>query len=85
MIIRFHRRFNKALKKQPQKVQIKFKEVFKIFEQDQFHYTLHNHTLSGKLLGVRSFEVTGDIRVHYEEVEDFIVLVDIGTHSQLYG
>ena len=84
MSIHFHRNFKKALKKQPKKIQIKFKEKFRIFEEDQFHYSLNNHTLRGRFLGTRSFDIKGDIRVHYKELDDGIILKDIGTHSQLY-
>jgi addiction module RelE/StbE family toxin len=84
MNIVFHKNFKKALQKQSQKVQIKFKEAFKIFEEDQFHYSLNNHALTGKFKGWRSINITGDVRVHYEEIEYGIILMDIGSHSELY-
>ena len=85
MHIAYHRNFKKALRRQPRKVQQKFLETLTLFVEDQFHYSLNNHALSGKFQGTRSFDVTGDIRVHYEEGDDGIVLMNIGTHSQLYG
>lgn len=84
MNIRFHRNFKKALKKQPGSIQIKFKNKFKTFENDQFHYSLNNHALTGKFTGWRSFNITGDIRVHYQESGDEIILMNIGSHSELY-
>lgn len=84
MIIRFHKNFIKSIESQPVNIQIKFKEKFKIFEEDKLNYVLNNHALTGKFKGLRSFNVTGDIRVHYEEMNGVIVLIDIGTHSQLY-
>jgi len=84
MNIKFHKNFKKALKKQPIKIQLKFKDKFKLFENDQFHYSLNNHALSGKFIGWRSFDITGDLRVHYEEYSETIVFMDIGSHSALY-
>ncbi|MCB9805834.1 type II toxin-antitoxin system mRNA interferase toxin, RelE/StbE family [Candidatus Nomurabacteria bacterium] len=84
MLIFRHKNFKKALQNQPKKVQSKFKEKMKIFVEDQFHYSLNNHALTGKHKGLRSINITGDIRVHYEEMKDGIVLIDIGSHSELY-
>lgn len=84
MNIKFHKNFKKSLLKQPVGVQNKFKKVFKIFENDQFHYTLNNHSLMGEFMGWRSINITGDIRVHYAESGDVIILMNIGSHSQLY-
>ena len=85
MRIAYHRNFKKALRRQPKHMQQKFMERLDVFAEDQFHYSLNNHALSGKFRGTRSFDVTGDVRVHYEETGDGIVLMNIGTHSQLYG
>ena len=85
MLILFHRNFKKGIKKQPKKIQIKFKEQLEIFQKDPYNYLLNNHALSGKFLGTRSFDVTGDVRVHYEETSDGVELIKIGTHSELYG
>ncbi|HMO79060.1 MAG TPA: type II toxin-antitoxin system mRNA interferase toxin, RelE/StbE family [Candidatus Paceibacterota bacterium] len=84
MQIRFHRKFKKALQKQSPKIQKKFFEKMEIFVNDQFHYSLNNHALTGQFSGWRSFDVTGDIRVHYGEIGEVIVLMNIGSHSQLY-
>lgn len=84
MIIKFHRRFKKSIQRQSKKIQKKFKERLELFEEDQFHYSLNNHALSGEFKGTRSFNITSDIRVHYEEAKDGIILIDIGSHSDLY-
>ena len=84
MSISYHRKFKKSLKKQPKRIQEKFFKVFDIFLEDQCHFYLNNHALGPPLQGVRSFNVTGDVRVHYEELSDELQLLDIGTHSQLY-
>lgn len=84
MIIKFHKKFKKSLEKQPKHIQNKFKESIRIFQEDQFHYSLNNHALTGDFKGTRSFNITGDIRVHYEESENGIILMKIGSHSELY-
>jgi len=85
MKIDYHRRFRKAFERLPKKVQKKFFARLNFFIEDQFHPSLNNHALHGKSVGTRSFDVTGDVRVHYEEITDGVVLMDIGTHSQLYS
>lgn len=84
MKIRYHKNFKKALGKQSKKIQRRFIERLRIFVEDQFHYSLNNHALTGKYKGWRSINVTGDVRVHYEEAGDEIILIDIDTHSNLY-
>jgi len=84
MGIKFHKKFKKSLAKQPKAIQNKFFGKLDIFLNDQFHYSLNNHALTGDFVGWRSINITGDIRVHYQEVIGGIVLMDIGSHSQLY-
>jgi len=84
MYIFFNNDFQKKPKKQPRKIQIKFKERYSIFQDDQFHYSLNNHALTGKFKGIRSINITGNIIVHYKENSDGIIFLDIGSHSELY-
>lgn len=85
MEVRFHRRFSKAIHKQPKKVQQAFKKRLRLYVSDPYSPILQDHALTGKLTGTRSFSVTGDVRVHYENISNGIVILDIGTHAQLYG
>ena len=85
MEVRFHKNFKKALQKQSRKIQNEFFEKLGVFSGNQFHYSLNNHALKGEFEGWRSFNVTGDVRVHFEEGAGVVILMDIGTHSQLYG
>ena len=84
MQVRLHKKFNKSLGSQPKKIQDKFLKKMRVFVEDQFHPSLKNHALSGDMLGVRSINITGDIRVHYEQVDDCIIFMKIGTHAELY-
>jgi mRNA-degrading endonuclease YafQ of YafQ-DinJ toxin-antitoxin module len=36
------------------------------------------------MLGVRSINITSDIRVHYEQVNNIVIFINIGSHSELY-
>jgi addiction module RelE/StbE family toxin len=45
---------------------------------------LNDHALTGDLQGRRSLSITGDVRVIYIELEDKIILLDVGTHNQVY-
>lgn len=85
MEIIYRKKFKKAFKKQSKKVHDKFFEKIEIFYSDQFHYSLNNHTLHGEFEGVRSFDVTGDIRVHYITIDNIAILLMIGSHSELYS
>jgi len=84
MQIRYHKKFKKSLNKQSKKIQKTFFDKLEIFTEDQFNYSLNNHALTGKFKGWRSINITGDIRVHYEEKGIVIILMNIGSHSELY-
>ncbi len=84
MNIEYHRKFKKSFKKQSRKIQQSFFKVLDVFIHDEFHYSLNNHALQGNMLGVRSFDITGNVRVHYEIFNNMIILINIGTHAQLY-
>jgi len=64
---------------------IKFSERVKRFEFDRTDPILKDHALIGKKSGYRAFSVAGDVRVVYKMIEtDTALLVDIGTHNQVY-
>lgn len=52
-------------------------------------HSLNNHALSGEFTGCRSLDVTGDYRIIFEDIwggiYEIVELLDVGTHSQLYG
>ena len=84
MIIIFSKRFKKSFSKLEGRVQNKFEERLNIFSTDRFHPVLNNHSLHREYGGCRSINITGDIRAVYEDLEEGISFLDIGTHSQLY-
>lgn len=67
-----------------EKLRTQFKGRLALFVADELGYPLHDHALTGKLVGKRAFSVAGDIRVIYIELKDVIVFLDIGSHNQVY-
>jgi len=81
-----HRKFEKAFQKMPTKLQDRFYQVTALYAENKDHKQLNNHPLIGKFSGYRSLNLTGDWRIIFEEIDsETIKLVNIGTHSQLYG
>ena len=82
----FSRRFEKDLKKASLKIKKAFRSRLEICLTDKFNPILNNHLLTGKFLGCRSINITGDWRAVYRELNGGeIVYFDLlGTHSQLY-
>lgn len=79
------KKFDKQLHKQPQKVIREFKKRILVFLEDINHPTLKTHKLSGKLKDLWSFNINSDIRVIFDKSnKDVIILVSIGSHSELY-
>lgn len=84
----FTKQFQKQLKKVSVEIKKAFKERLILFRLDRYNSFLNNHSLTGKLLGYKSINITGDWRALYTEYEDIndikIVFESLGTHSQLY-
>lgn len=80
------RQFEKQYKKLPTKTQKQFAERLTLFLHNKNHSLLHVHSLKGKYTGLWSFNVTADIRVIFDEsYEGVLILVAIGSHSELYS
>ncbi len=62
----------------------KFIERRNIFLKDEFHPVLNNHALKGEYHGYRSINVTGDIRAIFKRGFEYVIFVEIGSHSKLY-
>lgn len=77
--------FRKQYKKLFKKVKKQFNGRINIFMKDEFNAIFDNHKLHGELNGYRSINITGDIRLVYQKLDnDFFLLVAIGSHSELY-
>ena len=85
MILNFHKIFKKQIHKLPKRIQEQFVKRMHLFLDNPFEQMLNNHALKGEFEGKRSFNITGDIRVIYEEIDaDTVLFLMIGTHSELY-
>jgi addiction module RelE/StbE family toxin len=86
MIILTHKKFDRAFKKIPVKIRVKFYQQVEVFQNNSTDKKLNNHALLGEYLGYRSIDISGDIRVIFKEVDiNTVRFINIGTHSQLYG
>lgn len=63
----------------------KFWRRMEIFLKDPFYPQLRTHKLSGKLSGQWAFSVDTDCRIIFEFIsEGQILLIDIGSHDEVY-
>lgn len=80
------KQFEKQYKKLSPKIQKNFTERLRLFLEDKNHPLLHTHSLTGKYKGLYSFNITADVRAIYDDsYDDLIILVYIGSHSELYS
>ena len=69
---------NEQLKKQ-------FWNAIALFQDDPFHFSLKTHKLTGRLKGLWAFSVSYDCRVLFTFLsQNEVLLVDIGTHDEVY-
>ncbi len=80
---RFVKNFDKRIKTNSNLLE-KFNERYKLFIKEKNNPLLHSHQLTGTMQGKQSFSITGDIRVIFQQGEDSIEFLDIGTHNQVY-
>lgn len=59
-----------------------FKESVDTFQYDR--EVVHDHSLKNVMTGKRSFSINDEYRVIYIEKKHYIVLIDVGTHEQVY-
>jgi len=63
----------------------RFWTAIKLFSKNPFSPQLRTHKLTGKLEGLWSFSITFDYRAIFKFLdEDEILLIDIGTHDEVY-
>ena len=78
--------FKKKTRKLPKKIRLALADRLRLFVREPHHPLLDNHKLSGDRKHQRSINITGDWRVIFEEHDENTVrLIDIDTHSNLYG
>jgi len=86
MKLLIHRNFKRSSKKLSRELRSKLREQLEIFSNNPLDKRLNNHALSGRYVNHRSIDLTGDWGVIFRKINDnTVLLVNIGTHSQLYG
>ena len=79
------KKFEKQYEKLPSKIQKQFTDRLLLFLDDKNHSLLHVHSLKGEYTGLWSFNVTADIRVVFDDSqEEVLILIALGSHSELY-
>lgn len=79
-------RFQKAYDRLDETSKTKVNEALALFIADRNNPALRDHPLKGKLKKLRSFSAAWDLRLIYQEKNEFltIVLINVGTHNQVY-
>jgi addiction module RelE/StbE family toxin len=87
MKIIFHKDFLKAYARLGKIDRKAVDNTIQIFQQNQNDSKLNNHALKGKHGGVRSLSVKFDLRILFIEQQNYsiVIMLEVGTHSQLYG
>lgn len=85
MRVRFHKKFIKRLAKLPVKVEDAFYARLEIFRTNKFDSILNNHSVDKVFPNRRSINITGDYRAIFEDNDDNVIFITIGTHSELYS
>lgn len=88
MIIELHSSFKKAFKKRisfDRKLAAKVASRIELFQKNPTDPILRDHQLTGKQKELRSFWVTGDVRiVYFVASSNRVIFLDIGSHNQVY-
>jgi addiction module RelE/StbE family toxin len=79
----FQKRLRQRYSHQPKVIE-RFKRHLELFSAGVRGEPLNDHPLTGKLRGLRSFSVGGDVRVVYQETDERYIFLDIGSHNQVY-
>ena len=86
MIIFYHTRFEKRVKKLSRRDKELLAQTIELFAKRPLDRMLRNHALHGKYTGYRSIDVKGDLSALYkEETPGVFRFCYLGTHHELYG
>ena len=85
MIIKQHKRFQKAYNKLTKARRAKVDAALSLFASDPENASLHLHELRPTGCGIFSINVGGDLRCHFVLIEGGVEFIALGTHAKLYG
>ncbi|AEH45617.1 plasmid stabilization system [Thermodesulfatator indicus DSM 15286] len=80
------RQEKKFLKRHPELIE-RYKKILRLLELNPSHPSLRLHKLKGKFLGKYSVSITMSYRIiiTFTVTEKGIVLLDIGSHDEVYS
>jgi mRNA interferase YafQ len=80
------KRYFKAHKKLSKKQKKQVEKTIEIFKENPFNSQLKNHPLKGTMKNLRAISAANNLRIIYREEDDHIIviMIDVGTHSQVY-
>lgn len=86
MTIRYHKRFRKQYRKLDKRLQKRVDKTIERFRRNPFDPDLDNHPLKGKLKGQRSISAAFDIRIVFEEYDNYtvVIMLKVGSHEEVY-
>jgi len=86
MKVKYHKRFEKQFKKLLEKDKQKVLKTIEIFVINPHHNILRNHSLKGALSGKRSISAGSNLRIIFEEINDYtlVIFLDLGRHNRVY-
>ncbi len=79
----FEKRFKKLVDKNPSLAPLIDKKLT-ILQNNPRHPSLRLHKLSGKLINQWSLAIKADLMILFQYVKGGILLVDIGSHNEVY-
>ena len=78
--------FEKKFKRLDFKLQGNLRDKLTLFHINPYHPSLNNHKLKGSKEGLRTINITGDIRLVFIKNDPSVyTLIDIDNHNNLYG
>ena len=79
----FRRAYRRMLQRDP-RLKRAIQQALRTFADDPFAASLRTYKLSGQLEGLWAFTVRHDCRVVFQFIDGDTLLVDIGTHDEVY-
>ena len=82
----FSKPFRKALARLSQRQRDEVQKAVEQYRTDRTQPSLADHALKGRMKGLRAFSAAWDLGIIYREESGFItiILLDTGTHNQVY-
>jgi addiction module RelE/StbE family toxin len=85
--IRLSKNFQKQYKllvRVKHSLKLKIEQRVDLFVENRNNPLLQDHALVGSMKGLRSFSISGDIRIIYKDESEISIFEEIGTHNQVY-